>query len=386
MKAEKNVKTRDMSVWAIIVAAGVGERAGGGIPKQYRKLGGQSVLRKTVNAFLDHPEVDGVQVVFNPRHEDMYQKAVGDLKLPKPVRGGKSRQESVLLGLQALHGKKPGVVLIHDSARAFVTSKVISRVLRAVKKTGHGCIPAITIPDTVKSKKENVVTGTVDRDPLVLAQTPQGFPYKEILKAHEAAIGKAMTDDAAVAEDFGLKVTVVEGDKANIKLTVAEDFILTVSDVRTGSGFDVHAFEGGDHVILCGVKIPHDKKLKGHSDADAALHAITDALLGAVGEGDIGDHFPPSDKKWKGAPSDIFLKHAVDLVHKKGGTISSIDLTLVCEAPKIGPHREAMRKSVAKITGIEPARVSVKATTTEKLGFTGRGEGIAAQAIATVTF
>ncbi len=375
-----------MSVWAIIVAAGVGERAGGGVPKQYHDIGGQPVLRKTVLAFLNHPEIAGVRVVFNPRHDDLYQKAVGDLNLPAPVRGGKSRQESAYLGLQSLEDNPPGFVLIHDAARAFVSQDVISRVIETLKRTGKGCLPALPIPDTIKRREGSAVAETVDREPLILAQTPQGFKFEDILKAHEAAIGKGLTDDAAVAENAGFEVVMVKGDKANIKLTVKEDFIIHVTDVRTGTGFDVHAFEDGDQVILCGVKIAHDQKLKGHSDADVGLHAITDALLGAIGEGDIGDHFPPTDDKWKGAASDIFLKHAIKLVTDKGGRVSSIDLTLICEAPKIGPHREAMRKSIAAITGVEVARISVKATTTEQLGFTGRGEGIAAQALATVIF
>lgn len=375
-----------MSIWAIIVAAGVGERAGGGMPKQYRSLGGIPVLRKTVLAFLDHPEITGVQVVYNPAHKGLYQAAVGDLDMPSPVNGGKTRQGSVFLGLAALSGKTPDFVLIHDAARAFISAEVISRVVKAVKETGQGAIPALAIPDTVKSQKGGNVTGTVDRDPLVLAQTPQGFPYTALLRAHERALGKNLTDDAAVAENAGMRVKIVEGDKNNIKLTVKEDFMANIVDVRTGTGFDVHAFKKGDHVILCGINVPHNKSLKGHSDADVGLHAITDALFGAIGAGDIGDHFPPSDDEWKGAASDIFLKHAVKMVSDKGGRISSIDLTLICEAPKIGPHREAMRKSIAGITGVEVERISVKATTTEQLGFTGRGEGIAAQALATVIF
>ncbi|MHA1543644.1 MAG: bifunctional 2-C-methyl-D-erythritol 4-phosphate cytidylyltransferase/2-C-methyl-D-erythritol 2,4-cyclodiphosphate synthase [Alphaproteobacteria bacterium] len=373
-----------MSVWAIIVAAGAGERAGGGMPKQYRNLQGIPVLRKTVLAFLGHPEVAGVQVVYNPTHKGLYQAAVGDLELPAPVSGGITRQGSVFRGLIALEEKKPKTVLIHDAARAFVSADVISRIIAAVIETGHGAIPTQPIPDTIKSQKDGNITGTIDRQPLVLAQTPQGFPFSLIVKAHERSQGQNLTDDAAVAENAGMRVKVIKGDKNNIKLTVKEDFMANLTDVRTGTGFDVHAFKKGNHVILCGVKISFKKSLKGHSDADVALHAITDALLGAIGEGDIGDHFPPSEKKWQGAASDIFLKHAVKLVGDKGGQISSIDLTLICEAPKIGPHREAMRKSIAAITGVEVERISVKATTTEKLGFTGRGEGIAAQALATV--
>lgn len=375
-----------MNTWVIIVAAGKGERAGGGIPKQYRPIGGAPVLRRTVKAFLDHPGIDGVQVVYNPEHKALYGKAAGDLAMPAPVRGGASRQESVFLGLQALADKEPDIILIHDAARAFVSQDVITRVVDRVKKTGHGAIPALPVADTLKRAKDGVVETTIDRSNMFSAQTPQGFPFSGILAAHQKAAGKDLTDDAAVAEAAGLAVDMVPGDKRNIKITFEEDFMTGHADVRTGTGFDVHAFEPGDRVILCGVEIPHSAKLKGHSDADAGLHALTDAILGAIGEGDIGDHFPPSDAKWKGAPSDIFLKHAADLVAAKGGRITSADVTLICEAPKIGPHRDKMRARVAGILGIEKERVSVKATTTEKLGFTGRGEGIGAQATATVVF
>ena len=373
-----------MTIKAIIVAAGSGVRAGDGPPKQYRRIGGVPVLRRTVKAFLDHPDIDGVMVAANPEHADLYREAVGDLDLPSPVPGGATRQASVLAGLKALEGDPPEVVLIHDAARAFVTREVISRVIDKVRETGHGAIPALAIADTLKEAAGGQITKTVDRKGLFAAQTPQGFPYSAILAAHQKAAGQDLTDDAAVAEAAGLKVSIVAGDKTNIKLTRKEDFREMSGDIRTGSGYDVHAFEAGDHVILGGVKIPHSKALRGHSDADAALHALTDALLGAIGEGDIGDHFPPSDGKWKDAPSDIFLKHAAELVAKKGGRITNVDLTIICEAPRIAPHREAMRKNIASLLGIALDRVSVKATTTEKLGFTGRGEGIAAGAIATV--
>ncbi|MCH8173042.1 MAG: bifunctional 2-C-methyl-D-erythritol 4-phosphate cytidylyltransferase/2-C-methyl-D-erythritol 2,4-cyclodiphosphate synthase [Proteobacteria bacterium] len=373
-----------MTIKAIIVAAGSGVRAGDGPPKQYRRIGGVPVLRRTVKAFLDHPDIDGVMVAANPEHADLYREAVGDLDLPSPALGGATRQASVLAGLKALEGDPPEVVLIHDAARAFVTREVISRVIDKVRETGHGAIPALAIADTLKEAAGGQITKTVDRKGLFTAQTPQGFPYSAILAAHQKAAGQDLTDDAAVAEAAGLKVSIVAGDKSNIKLTRKEDFREMSGDIRTGSGYDVHAFEAGDHVILGGVKIPHSKALRGHSDADAALHALTDALLGAIGEGDIGDHFPPSDGKWKNAPSDIFLKHAAELVAKKGGRITNVDLTIICEAPRIAPHREAMRKNIASLLGIALDRVNVKATTTEKLGFTGRGEGIAAGAIATV--
>jgi len=373
-----------MKTKAIIVAAGSGVRAGNGLPKQYRRIGGTLVLRKTVKAFLDHPCVDGVLVVINPDHMEFYQEAVGDLGLPFPVAGGTTRQESTRAGLKALAKDAPDIVLIHDAARTFVSREVISKVIDKIKETASGVIPALAVADTLKAAKGEEITGTVPRDGLFAAQTPQGFPYPDILAAHEKAAGQALTDDAAVAEAAGMRVVIVEGDRDNIKLTRKEDFTAMASDIRTGSGYDVHAFEAGDHVILGGIRIPHNKSLSGHSDADVALHALTDALLGAIGEGDIGDHFPPSEAKWKGAPSDVFLKHAVGLVAGKGGRISNVDITIICEAPKIGPHRQAIRENIANLLGVDLERVSVKATTTEKLGFTGRGEGIAAQAVATV--
>ncbi|TDI62979.1 MAG: bifunctional 2-C-methyl-D-erythritol 4-phosphate cytidylyltransferase/2-C-methyl-D-erythritol 2,4-cyclodiphosphate synthase [Alphaproteobacteria bacterium] len=375
-----------MTITAIIVAAGKGVRAGDGPPKQYRTLSGVPVLRRSVEVFQAHPGISKVIVVINPDHADFYEKAVGDLELPSPVAGGRTRQESVLNGLTSLEGDAPGIVLIHDAARAFVSLGLIERVIDEVSNSGGGAIPSLPVCDTLKKGKDGIVEETISRDGLFTVQTPQGFPYPEILNAHKKAVGKELTDDAAVAEAAGMKVALVAGAKENIKLTNPEDFAGHCHDVRTGSGFDVHAFEDGDHVILCGVKIPHEKGLRGHSDADAGLHALTDAILGAIGEGDIGDHFPPSDDKWKDAPSDLFLRHAASLVEKAGGTITNVDVTLICEAPKIAPHRAAMQNRVAEILGLEVARVSIKATTTEQLGFTGRGEGLAAQATATVVF
>ncbi len=375
-----------MTITAIIVAAGKGVRAGDGPPKQYRTISGVPVLRRSVEVFQAHPGISKVIVVINPDHADFYEKAVGDLELPSPVAGGRTRQESVLNGLTSLEGDAPGIVLIHDAARAFVSLGLIERVIDEVSNSGGGAIPSLPVCDTLKKGKDGIVEETISRDGLFTVQTPQGFPYPEILNAHKKAVGKELTDDAAVAEAAGMKVALVAGAKENIKLTNPEDFAGHCHDVRTGSGFDVHAFEDGDHVILCGVKIPHEKGLRGHSDADAGLHALTDAILGAIGEGDIGDHFPPSDDKWKDAPSDLFLRHAASLVEKAGGTITNVDVTLICEAPKIAPHRAAMQNRVAEILGLEVARVSIKATTTEQLGFTGRGEGLAAQATATVVF
>lgn len=375
-----------MTTAAIILAAGKGVRAGDGPPKQYRTLGGETVLARSVKAFLNHPQISRVQVVINPEHGALYRKAVAGLDLPEPVAGGVTRQDSVLCGLKVLEKGQPETVLIHDSARAFVSQALISRVIAAVKKHGCGAVPALPVGDTLKKANDGAVEKTVSREGLYLAQTPQGFPYPAILDAHRKAKHTGYTDDATVAEAAGLKVVLVEGEKENVKLTHRQDFKERLGEVRTGSGFDVHAFRAGDHVILCGVRIPFEKALSGHSDADAGLHAITDALLGAIGQDDIGDHFPPSDPKWKNAASDIFLKHAAKLVKEKGGRVLNVDLTLICEGPKIGPHRQKMRENVAKILGIEPGRVSVKATTTEKLGFAGRSEGLAAQAVASVGF
>ena len=378
-----------MSVAAIIVAAGRGVRAGGEMPKQYRALAGKPVLRHTAEAFAGHPSVDRVLVVYNPADRALYDAAVGDLELLPPVAGGASRQESVRNGLQALAAPgTPEVVLIHDAARAFVPPEVIQTVIDAV--ADGGAIPALPVVDTLKRAEDGAtITETVSRSGLWRAQTPQGFPFAAILAAHEAAAGEELTDDAAVAERAGIAVTVVPGAEENIKLTTQQDFdraerALAGTETRTGMGYDVHRFGPGDHVMLCGIAVPHSHGLIGHSDADAGLHALTDALLGAIGAGDIGDHFPPSDPKWAGAPSDVFLKHAAELIAARGGRIVNLDLTLICERPKIGPHRETMRARVSEIVGTSEDRVSIKATTTERLGFTGREEGIAAQAIATI--
>lgn len=387
-----------MRVAAIILAAGRGVRAGGDIPKQYREVGGKAVLRRSVEAFLGHSGIADVQVVYQPDDRPLYDAATAGLSLPEPVSGGDSRQASVLSGLYALRdaATPPDMVLIHDAARCFVSSDIISRVIDAVTEDGAGAIPALPVADTLKRGGEHV-EGTVERAGLWRAQTPQGFPFGAILAAHQAHSDQELTDDAAVAEAAGISVRIVQGDERNIKLTRPEDFSqegdfsdsiskesAVMPDIRTGFGYDVHRFEAGDGVTLCGVKIPFGQKLKGHSDADVGLHAITDALLGAIAAGDIGDHFPPSDPEWKDAASSVFLRHAMTLVRQQHGEIMNVDVTLICEAPKIAPQRAAMRARIAEIIDIQPARVSVKATTTEKLGFTGRGEGIAAQAVATI--
>ncbi|WDI30784.1 bifunctional 2-C-methyl-D-erythritol 4-phosphate cytidylyltransferase/2-C-methyl-D-erythritol 2,4-cyclodiphosphate synthase [Hyphococcus flavus] len=382
---------------AIIVAAGRGTRAGAGGPKQYRNLAGRAVIAWTAEAFLNHPQIDGVRVIIHRDDRGEYDAAMDALldhpNLLEPVFGGAERQDSVRLGIESVEGKTPKYVLIHDAARPFIDEKTIARVIEALSEH-DGALAALPVHDTLKrAGAENIIETTVPRDALWRAQTPQGFHYDKILSAHRAACGQQLTDDAAVAEAAGLCVALVAGSPDNMKLTQAEDFGMAetllgrkakVMEYRTGHGFDVHAFEDGNAVIICGVEIPHEKKLKGHSDADVGMHALTDAILGAIGEGDIGDHFPPSDPQWKGAPSHVFLEKARDLVAARDGKITHCDVTLMCEAPKIGPHREKMREALAEILSIDAARISVKATTTEQLGFTGRREGIAAMATATV--
>ncbi|MEO1135811.1 MAG: bifunctional 2-C-methyl-D-erythritol 4-phosphate cytidylyltransferase/2-C-methyl-D-erythritol 2,4-cyclodiphosphate synthase [Pseudomonadota bacterium] len=385
------------STIAIIVAAGRGSRAGAGGPKQYRDLAGRAVIARTVEAFLDHSEIDAVRVIVHRDDESEYQTALGALlkhqKLLDPVTGGAERQDSVRLGLESLEEMNPIRVLIHDAARPFIDEKTITRVINALDAK-DGAIAALPVHDTIKrARSDKQIESTVPRDALWRAQTPQGFHFDKILAAHRNAQGQVLTDDAAVAEVAGLDVVLVAGSPDNMKITQAEDFGMAETllgrkanqmEYRTGHGFDVHAFEDGEAVILCGVEIPHTHKLKGHSDADVGMHALTDAILGAVGEGDIGDHFPPSEPKWKGAPSHVFLEKARDLVVSHKGQITHCDVTLICEAPKIGPHRDRMRAALSLILNIEERRISVKATTTEQLGFTGRGEGISAMATATV--
>ena len=375
---------------ALVVAAGRGSRLGGALPKQYLDLGGKTLLRHALDSLTSHGGISSVRVVFNPDDAALYDQATLGLDLLPPVAGGAKRQDSVRLGLESLTALNPVRVLVHDGARPFLDAGLVDRVLAALDRA-PAAIPALPVLDTVKRGTDGIVAETIDRANLWRAQTPQGFRYKEILAAHRAVIGEDLPDDAAVAERAGLPVRLVEGSEDNIKVTTAEDLtraarILAgrLGEVRTGQGFDVHAFGPGDHVWLCGVKVPFDKALVGHSDADAGLHALTDAILGALGAGDIGVHFPPSDAQWRGAPSHKFLRFAANLVKQAGGAISHVDVTLICERPKIGPHRAAMVKRVAEILELDEKRVSVKATTTEQLGFTGRGEGIAAQAVATL--
>ena len=378
---------------ALIVAAGSGSRFGGALPKQYYELAGETILRRSVLAFLNHPHIDSVQVVINPAHRGMYDEAVGDLGLPEPVAGGTSRQESVLLGLEALAaGNRPDLVMIHDGARPLIDAATITAVRRALD-TARGVIAAKPVVDTLKRGDGTDIVATIDRANLWQAYTPQSFHFDDILTAHRQAAGAQMTDDASVAEKMGMTVKLVPSNPDNMKITNPEDLdraarLLGQSygDIRTGMGFDVHRLIPGDKITLCGITIPHNFMCLGHSDADVALHALVDAILGAISAGDIGKHFPPSDPQWKGMDSAHFVRHVVGMVSERGGIIGNVDITVMCEAPRIGPHREAMIKRVAELLEISQTRVSIKATTTEQLGFTGRGEGIAAQAIATVRF
>lgn len=369
---------------ALIVAAGRGHRAGQGLPKQYRELAGRPVLRRTVEAFIRHPRIDAVRVVINPDDQELYRAAVAGLGLAAPIAGGATRQESVRLGLEAVDCAQ---VLIHDAARPFVSHDVIDRVIDALSHD-DGVVPALPVSDSLRRGATHI-DAEVDRDGLYRVQTPQGFRFEAIRAAHLAAAGGA-TDDAAVLRAAGARVALVEGDERNMKLTTADDFaradagLAAAMTSRTGIGFDVHRLGAGDHVWLCGIKVPHTKGLIGHSDADVGLHALTDAVLGAIGEGDIGQHFPPTDPRWKGAASDQFLAHAAGLVAARGGRIDHVDVTIIAERPKVGPHRDAMRQRIADVLRLPLAAVSVKATTTEGLGFTGRAEGIAAQAVATL--
>jgi 2-C-methyl-D-erythritol 4-phosphate cytidylyltransferase/2-C-methyl-D-erythritol 2,4-cyclodiphosphate synthase len=389
---------RGLKTAALIVAAGRGTRASSALPKQYVQIGGEPVIARTLDVFLRHPDVDLVQVVIAASDVERYRGAVGSRaggKLLEPIAGGETRQISVHKGLESLAAYTPDRVLIHDAVRPFLEPEVITRVLEALDGSA-GAIAAVPLVDTLKrAGPGNQVEATPDRAGLWRAQTPQVFRFTEILSAHRAAAAAGrtdLTDDAAVAEWAGLPVALVMGSEANRKLTTAEDLAMaerllgTSADVRTGQGFDVHRFAPGDHVWLCGVRIAHTHTLLGHSDADVALHALTDALLGAIGSGDIGQHFPDSDQRWKGAPSHIFLAEALRLVRAAGGRIGNVDVTILCESPRIAPHRDAMRGRVAEILQIDASRVSVKATTTEGLGFTGRREGIAALATATVAF
>lgn len=399
-----------MRIAALIVAAGRGSRAtrADQLPKQYVEIGGIPILGYALAAFA--PFVETIEVVIHPDDHESYARvlawaakrlpAAGFAKILPPVAGGATRQQSVLYGLDALAERgvrAPTHVLIHDAARPFVTGTELERLSGALA-TAAGAILALPVTDTLKrGNAAGTITATVSREALWRAQTPQGFQFDLILAAHRQAAREGatdLTDDAAVAERAGMGVALVMGSAGNIKITTAEDIDMAeaacaepapfIAQTRTGTGFDVHRFAEGDHVWLGGVKIPHTRKLEGHSDADVVLHALTDAILGAMGEADIGQHFPPFDPQWKDAPSRIFLEHAARLAREAGWTISNVDMTVLAEAPKIGPHRLAMKDLIAGVLGLPPDRVGIKATTMEGMGFVGRQEGIAAQAVATL--
>jgi 2-C-methyl-D-erythritol 4-phosphate cytidylyltransferase/2-C-methyl-D-erythritol 2,4-cyclodiphosphate synthase len=376
---------------AIIVAAGRGERLGAEVPKQYLPLGGHTVLYHAAATLSGHPRIGAVRTVIRPEDRERYEAAVKGLGLLEPAMGGATRQDSVRLGLESLEGQAPSNVLIHDAARPFLGADLIGRLVDSLAAS-PGVVAALPVADTLKRAGDGKILETVDRAGLWRAQTPQGFHFDAILKAHQGALGSAnFTDDAAVAEAAGLPVALVEGDEDNFKITSAGDLaraervlLARAGETRVGTGYDVHRLGPGDGVTLCGVRLPCDRSLHGHSDADVALHAVTDALLGTIGAGDIGSHFPPGDPEWAGAASDRFAVDALRRIKERGGHIVHVDLTIVCETPKIGPHRAAMKDRLAGILGLSEDCVSVKATTTEGLGLTGRGEGIAAQAAATV--
>ena len=374
-----------MTTVAIIVAAGRGTRAGGDIPKQWQPLAGATVAAQTLARFAAHPGIDQLVLVIHP--DDLATDLWPRSPASTVVTGGATRAASVQAGLAAVADSATRV-LIHDAARPLVSDAIIDRVLDALE-THDGAAPAVAVTDTLWQGAEGKVGGVQDRTGLYRAQTPQGFRLAPLLAAHAAATGEE-TDDVAVARAAGLDVAIVAGDEDNIKITTPADFaraerlIGQKMDIRVGNGYDVHRFGPGDHVWLCGVQVPHNRSLQGHSDADVGMHAVTDAIYGALGMGDIGQHFPPSDPKWKGTASHIFLEHAVALAAKHGYKVSNVDCTLVCEYPKIGPHHDAMKAVMGAYMKLDSSRISVKATTSERLGFTGREEGIAALATATL--
>jgi len=374
-----------MTVTALIVAAGKGERLGGELPKQYRPIGGKPVLRWAVEALTGHSLIDQVRVVIGEGHEQMARSALAGLPAGDFVRGGAERTDSVLNGLQAI---EEGTVLVHDAARPFCPPAVVDRLLTALEGN-DGAVPVLPVADTL-ALGDAFLDSPVDRRRMLRVQTPQAFHVEDLIYAYEEAGRSSATDESTIMLAAGLKVAAVEGDPMLEKLTTpadwqrAEAILASHLIPRTGMGYDVHAFAGEGPIMLGGIAVPHSRGLAGHSDADVVLHAITDALLGAAGLGDIGEHFPPSDAQWKGAPSDLFLRHAADLVRARGGIIDHVDVTIIAEEPKVGPHRSAIRTRVAEILAVRLEQVSVKATTSEGLGFTGRREGMAAQAVANI--
>jgi 2-C-methyl-D-erythritol 4-phosphate cytidylyltransferase/2-C-methyl-D-erythritol 2,4-cyclodiphosphate synthase len=381
-----------MRTIALILAAGRGVRVGEGSPKQYRLIAGQPLLRRAIAAFALHPSIDRVQVVIHADDQELYREAAASFDLLPPVIGGPSRQESARLGLERLAPLKPSKVLIHDAARPFVSASLIQRVIARLAQS-PGAIPALPVADTLKRASDGNAQQGPDRSDLWLAQTPQGFRFPEILAAHQKLKGRQFGDDAAVAEAAGLDVALVLGDDNNFKVTTSADLrraevmmAAALIEIRVGQGLDVHAFAAAKErpLLICGVEVAHDKSLIGHSDADVGLHAVTDAILGAVADGDIGQHFPPTEARWRKASSTEFLRFAASRVVARGGVIAHVDVTVICERPKIAPYRAAMRTRLAALLGLTVEQVSIKATTTEHLGFTGRGEGMAAQAVATI--
>ena len=386
-----------MKVAAVIVAAGSGQRAGGEKPKQYQLIGGKPVLRWTLESFLSHPAITHVQTVIGAEHHDDFATATSGLALPPPVQGGASRQDSCRLGVEACAAHAPDFILIHDAARPFISHGVISAVIARLQEA-DAVVPGLAVADTLKQARAGLIEKTVDRSTLYYMQTPQGFRFDKIRAAHETANvqnAEGLTDDAAVAEFVGMSVFVVQGEARNRKLTTSHDITMADlelnqsqfaqrPDIRVGQGVDFHVFMAGKSLWLCGIEIPHTHKLKGHSDADVALHAITDAILGTIGEGDIGTHFPPTDPQWKNVRSSIFIAKARQLLEAKGGMIANVDVTILAEAPKISQHIAAMKGELSRQLGLVTDRIAIKATTTEKMGAIGRKEGMAAMASVTV--
>lgn len=386
-----------MTVAAVIVAGGSGLRAGGETPKQYQLIGGKPVIWWTLKAFADHPEIAHVQVVVGEGQEQEFATAIEGLQLPPHVIGGATRQDSCRIGVEACSKAAPQKILIHDAARPFISAELISEVIARLNHV-DAVIPGLRIAETLKFAPDGTIRKTIDRSNIWLAQTPQGFTYNKILEAHRKAAREqtaGLTDDASVAEQAGVVVQMILGQTENVKLTTAKDIEqanhrLNQSkhfdsyEIRIGQGIDFHVFAPGRSLWLCGVEIPHTQKLKGHSDADVALHALTDAILGAIGEGDIGTHFPPTDPQWKNAASKMFVQKALTLLGQRGGTLINVDLTILAEGPKVSPHLAVMKASLSTLLKIAPDRIAIKATTTEKMGALGRKEGMAATAIASV--
>jgi 2-C-methyl-D-erythritol 4-phosphate cytidylyltransferase/2-C-methyl-D-erythritol 2,4-cyclodiphosphate synthase len=386
-----------MSVAAIIVAGGSGQRAGGLLPKQYQMVAGKPILRWTLEAFLSHPLVTRIQTVIGQGHETLFREAIDGLEVSDPVVGGGTRQESCYVGLEACAAEPPQNVLIHDAARPFLSQELITTVIHGLDNA-QAVIPGLPVGDTMKFAPAGIIERTVDRQSLWFVQTPQGFHFEKILSAHRKAATEGQrlfTDDAAVAEYAKMQVHIVAGEQRNRKLTTLHDIeeanrehsqrhYDALPDIRIGHGIDFHIFEKGNAVTLCGVSVPHTHKLKGHSDADVALHALTDAILGSIGERDIGQHFPPTDPQWKNAPSSIFIARALGLLSARGGVLSNVDITILAEAPRIAPYLDAMKSSLRELLKIADDRIAIKATTTEGMGAIGRKEGISAQATATV--